>query len=75
MFQIKEKCPEIKWHFIGRIQRNKVNKLFTFPIHLIQTVDSLKIIDHINIFLNGNEGFKIPVNVLLQVNTSGEEGY
>ncbi len=25
--EIKEKCPEIRWHFIGHLQKNKVNKL------------------------------------------------
>lgn len=26
-FQILSSCPEIKWHFIGHLQKNNVNKL------------------------------------------------
>lgn len=25
--EIKHNCPEIKWHFIGNLQKNKANKL------------------------------------------------
>lgn len=25
--EILEKCPDIKWHFIGHLQRNKINKV------------------------------------------------
>lgn len=25
--ELKTSCPEIKWHFIGRLQSNKVNKV------------------------------------------------
>lgn len=25
-------CPEIKWHFIGHMQRNKVNKVYRFCV-------------------------------------------
>lgn len=27
VIQILESCPEIKWHFIGHLQKNNVNKL------------------------------------------------
>ena len=38
-----EKMPkDIRWHFIGHLQSNKVNKLMTAPIYAVQTVDSLK---------------------------------
>lgn len=26
-FQILSSCPDIKWHFIGHLQKNNVNKL------------------------------------------------
>src|SRR5258705_8077220 len=38
---------DIRWHFIGHLQSNKV-KLITPFIHLIQSVDSLKLLKEIN---------------------------
>ena len=44
--QILEKCPDVRWHFIGHLQRNKVNKvlgkaswniLVVYPIEYIVT--------------------------------------
>src|SRR6185436_14555244 len=39
--------PDIQWHFIGHLQTNKVKQLAGF-ISLIQSVDSLKLIQEIN---------------------------
>ena len=68
-----EKCPEICWHFIGHLQRNKVNKLLSVPnLHMVETVDSVKLADALNsswIKLKKVEKLKI----MVQVNTSGEE--
>ena len=38
---------DIRWHMIGHLQRNKVKDIIEF-IHLIHSVDSLRLIDHIN---------------------------
>src|SRR5258705_9491308 len=38
---------DIRWHFIGHLQTNKVKQVTSF-IHLIQTVDSLKLLQEIN---------------------------
>jgi hypothetical protein len=58
----------IRWHLIGHLQRNKVKKAVEFS-RLIHTVDSLRVAEDIQTAAN-----KIgrPVDVLLQVNTSGE---
>lgn len=44
----KELLPEdIRWHFIGHLQRNKVKYISEF-IHLIHAVDSIRLIKEIN---------------------------
>jgi pyridoxal phosphate enzyme (YggS family) len=43
-----DKLPkDIRWHFIGHLQRNKVKALAPF-VHLIHGVDSFKLLDEIN---------------------------
>src|SRR5215510_10643020 len=43
-----EKLPkDIRWHLIGHLQSNKVKYIAPF-IHLIQVVDSLKLLEEIN---------------------------
>ncbi|MEO1171545.1 MAG: YggS family pyridoxal phosphate-dependent enzyme [Myxococcota bacterium] len=34
---------EPRWHFIGHLQRNKINKLLEHPVHRIHSVDSEKL--------------------------------
>ena len=60
---------DIRWHFIGHLQSNKIRYLVPF-IHLIQTVDSFKLLAEIN-----RQAQKIDkvVNCLLQIHISGEE--
>ncbi|KAF7259713.1 hypothetical protein EG68_02991 [Paragonimus skrjabini miyazakii] len=70
--KIKEYCPEIKWHFIGRIQSNKVKQLTgVHNLFMVETVDSIK---HAQA-LNTAWGLvsSSPLAVMLQVNTSGEQ--
>ena len=38
---------DINWHMIGHLQRNKVKDIIEF-IHLIHSVDSLRLLDQIN---------------------------
>lgn len=72
--KILENCKDIKWHFIGHLQRNKVNKVIKLPgLHMIQTIDNLKLAETVNNSWKSNrmetEG---KLKVLIQVNTSGE---
>ncbi|KAJ8968151.1 hypothetical protein NQ314_002405 [Rhamnusium bicolor] len=71
---ILEKCKDIRWHFIGHLQTNKVNKVLCFPnIYLIETVDSEKLATTLN---KNWPKFGPPdskLKVMIQVNTSGEE--
>jgi len=39
--------PDIEWHFIGHLQRNKVKYIVPF-VSMIQTVDSLALLQEIN---------------------------
>merc|ERR1712187_914451 len=42
--EMLEKCPEIKWHFIGNCQTNKAAKLMKCPnLSIIETVTSTKL--------------------------------
>src|SRR5262245_28778643 len=34
--------PAVRWHLIGHLQRNKISE--TLPVHLIHSVDSLRLI-------------------------------
>nr|CAD7459344.1 unnamed protein product [Timema tahoe] len=72
--EILEKCPEICWHFIGLLQRNKVNKIVSIPnIYLVETVESEKVASSLNTaWLKSRKADK-KLRVMVQVNTSGEE--
>lgn len=72
---ILEKCKEIKWHFIGSLQRNKVTKILTVPnLYIIETVNSDKLANALN---NSWPRFRksddSKLNIMVQVNTSGEK--
>jgi pyridoxal phosphate enzyme (YggS family) len=60
---------DIRWHMIGHLQRNKVRKVLN-SVRLIHSVDSLRLAEEIQI---GAARFEQPVEVLVQVNTSGEK--
>ncbi|HXL57509.1 MAG TPA: YggS family pyridoxal phosphate-dependent enzyme [Chitinophagaceae bacterium] len=65
----KQLPADIHWHFIGHLQGNKVRYITSF-IHLIQGVDSYKLLSEIN-----KQGQKINrvINCLLQVHIAQEE--
>lgn len=69
-----DNCPNIKWHFIGNLQRNNVNKIIDLPgLYMIETVDSEKLAAAVDRSWGsrGRPGEKL--RVLVQVNTSHEE--
>lgn len=73
-FKLLVKCPEIKWHFIGRLQRNKVLKLIVIPgLYMIESIDSFMLANSVN---NGWAyiGKEDRLKVMIQVNTSNEKG-
>ncbi|MAY82507.1 MAG: YggS family pyridoxal phosphate-dependent enzyme [Flavobacteriales bacterium] len=65
----KELPKDIRWHFIGHLQRNKV-KYIAPHVHLIHSVDSLRLLREIN-KRAGNE--ERVIDVLLQVYIAKEE--
>lgn len=60
---------DIRWHFIGHLQTNKVRQIVPF-VYLIQSVDSVRLLDVIEA-----EAARIGrvVNVLLEVHVAAEE--
>jgi pyridoxal phosphate enzyme (YggS family) len=62
---------DIQWHFIGSIQSNKIKQLCTIPnLYVIETIDSQK---KAIAFNNACSERPSPLQVFIQVNTSGEE--
>lgn len=43
---LRESCPEISWHFIGPLQRNKVKYLIPL-VSLIESIDSERLLDEV----------------------------
>lgn len=72
--KILENCKNIKWHFIGHLQRNKVNKIIKLPgIYMIQTIDNQKLAEALNDSWKSIRGeTEGKLKVMIQVNTSGE---
>jgi pyridoxal phosphate enzyme (YggS family) len=58
----------VRWHMIGHLQRNKVRKVIP-RVRLIHSVDSLRLAEEIQSWAVRRDD---PVEVLVQVNTSGE---
>jgi pyridoxal phosphate enzyme (YggS family) len=60
----------LEWHFIGRLQKNKINLLLDLSPTLIQSCDSFELANEIN------KRAKVKnqkVNILLQINSAKEE--
>jgi PLP dependent protein len=60
---------DIRWHFIGHLQTNKVKQIISF-VHLIHSVDSLKLLVEIN---KQAQKANRAVQCLLQVHIAQEE--
>jgi len=72
--EIIEKCSDIKWHFIGRLQRNKLSRVLSIPgLYLVETVDSDKLATALDTAWVKQKGQSTKLKVMAQINTSGEE--
>jgi pyridoxal phosphate enzyme (YggS family) len=60
---------DIRWHFIGHLQTNKVKYIAPF-VHLVHGVDSFKLLKEIN--KQGAKNNRV-INVLLQMHIAQEE--
>jgi pyridoxal phosphate enzyme (YggS family) len=61
---------DIEWHFIGRLQKNKINKILK-NFHFIQSVDGVKSLEHINKRVDEDTEVFIEINIGDEVNKSG----
>ncbi|MBS1747842.1 MAG: YggS family pyridoxal phosphate-dependent enzyme [Bacteroidetes bacterium] len=65
----KQLPKDIRWHFIGHLQSNKIKQIISF-VHLIHGVDSYKLLKEIN---KQAEKLNILSNCLLQIHIAQEE--
>ncbi|XP_071476723.1 pyridoxal phosphate homeostasis protein-like [Diadema antillarum] len=70
---IREQCEDIRWHFIGHLQSNKVKKVLSAPnLHMVETVHSKKLATELEKHWS-KETDRGRLKVFVQINTSGEE--
>jgi len=60
----------IEWHFIGSLQKNKINHLLSVRPHLLHSIDSLELAHALNERLERND---ISMRALVQINSAYEE--
>ncbi|GAA0892687.1 YggS family pyridoxal phosphate-dependent enzyme [Fulvivirga kasyanovii] len=73
--EIKQKHDALKnipheKHFIGHLQTNKIKDVLKYDVSCIQSLDRLKLAEHLH---EGLSRATRKVDVLIQVNTSGEQ--
>ncbi len=61
---------EIEWHFIGKLQKNKINKILN-SFDFIESVDSVKSIEHIHKRVDKITETFIEINIADEKNKSG----
>jgi len=69
LLEKRNSIKDVRWHFVGHLQTNKVKYLVDF-VYLIHSVDSLKLALEID---KRAKKINRVVDVLIEVNTSGEE--
>ncbi|KAL3122420.1 hypothetical protein niasHT_001455 [Heterodera trifolii] len=63
-------ADQIRWHYIGRIQSNMINRICAVPnLWCVETVDSVK---HANGLQRAMNAMGKTLKIFIQVNTSGE---
>jgi len=68
-FQQREFIPPLSWHFIGPLQSNK-SRLVAENFHWLHTLDRLQLAQRLD---HQRPTDLAPLNVLIQINISGEE--
>lgn len=66
---LKSKYPQVTWHMVGHLQRNKVRQALEL-FDIIQSVDSIRLAREIQAKAEA-KGITVPI--LIEVNTSEEE--
>ena len=70
LLEKKEKLPQdIRWHFIGHLQSNKVKLIIPF-IHLIHSIDSVSLAQEVN---KQSQKINQQTSILLQAHIATEE--
>ncbi|MBN2346485.1 MAG: YggS family pyridoxal phosphate-dependent enzyme [Candidatus Aminicenantes bacterium] len=60
----------IEWHFIGNLQKNKINKILSL-FHLIESVDGVKTLEHIHKRVDDGTEVYIEINIGEEKSKSG----
>lgn len=68
-FKIGEFYDDVRWHFIGHLQRNKV-KYIVGKVSLIHTLDSLRLLEEIE---KQYKACELTAEVLIEINIGREE--
>ncbi|KAI6172194.1 Pyridoxal phosphate homeostasis protein [Aphelenchoides besseyi] len=69
--QLATSCPEIRWHFIGRLQSSKIKKIC--EVRNLWCVETIATQKHCELFQKHFSDLGLNLNIFVQVNTSGEE--
>lgn len=67
--ELGTQCPDIRWHFIGHLQTNKLKMVLPY-VDLVHSVDSRRLLEAISRYAQANG---LSVNVLLEVHIAHEE--
>lgn len=68
--ELRHDCPEIRWHMIGHLQTNKINKLFAVPnLWAIHSVDDRECVEEL---IKAEGRLSHDIQLYLQFNTSHE---
>ncbi|XP_051157940.1 pyridoxal phosphate homeostasis protein [Leptopilina boulardi] len=72
--KILEQCKEIRWHYIGHLQRNKINKILGIKnLFIIETVDSEKLASALDVgWMKFSKNDDSKLKIMVQINTSNE---
>ncbi|OXA43982.1 pyridoxal phosphate homeostasis protein [Folsomia candida] len=71
--QLQQECSDVKFHFIGHLQKNKISKLLSVveKLFVVETIDSEGLAQNLNDACE-RRGITERLNIMVQVNTSGE---
>lgn len=69
LMQKQNELPDVRWHFIGHLQSNKVKHIAPF-VHLIQSIDNEKLLREVNKQATKHNR---TIDCLLQVHIAEEE--
>ncbi|GIY91810.1 hypothetical protein CEXT_796922 [Caerostris extrusa] len=72
--ELRRRCPEIKWHFIGKLQSNKMNRLIGCPnLIRIESIESKEMANMVQKIRGSGIERLGCLGVMIQVNTSREQ--